>query len=77
MCVCVDANLGRCGVFAVLQRQRQRMRAPLASERHPGADGSDVAHSDHSSPHTHQPSEHAGAQRPQRSQRFIVVQPVG
>ncbi len=72
----VCAYLGRCGVFPMLQWQRLYVRAAQALEGHPGTQRSDTAHSDHCSPHTHQPSKHTGTQRPQRSQRFIVIEPV-
>lgn len=73
----VWAYLGGCSIFPMLQRQRLCVWAAQALEGHPGAERPDVAHSDHGSPHTHQPSIHTGTQHPQGSQRLIVVQPVG
>jgi len=72
----VHAHLGRCSVFSMLQRQSHSVCASLAPEGHPGAHGSDVAHSDHCSLHTNQPSEHACTQHPQRRHRLVVIQPV-
>ena len=70
------AYLGGCSIFPMLQRQRQCVRAGHAPEGQPRTLRSDIAHSDHRSPHAHQQSVHTGTQHPQWSQRFVVVQPV-
>lgn len=70
------AYFSRSGEFPMLQGKRLYVRAAQTPEGHSGAQRSDVAHSDHGSPHTHQTSKHTGSQRPQRSQRFVVVQSV-
>lgn len=70
-----SVHLGGRGIFSVLQRQRHGAGARLAPESHPGTQRPDVADSDHCSLHANQPPEHTGAQRAQRRQGLVVVQP--